>query len=655
MWAAVLAAAVLLATLPSTVRAHGASSTSSAVARAVAARNEAALAAAPREVRGKCSTTERLPGIGRACRTRSDLFRITLPDGDSFTTHGFDAPATEHVAASMEPASAAAVLDASVEDITCIRASSTRPRTTLVYAYPSDAASRYGEIVPALRAETYKMSAFLDAESRALDPAKSQRLPIECDGSNLPVVHEVKLGHDGSSDSFSTITSDLTLRGFGGHDGANYHRYLVYYDGSVGAGIAGMAYLYESDSSKTPANISNTGDQFAMEFRWGNSQPHWDVMLHEAGHNMGAVKSDAPNTSGAGHCNDGQDIMCYADGGSQSHFNSTACADLHFDCGHDDYFDPSPAPGSFLASSWNIAGPENLFLLHVPALDTTPPSRPGRLTARASSNNAINVTWDASTDEIGVVSYRIWRDVSGIWQVIGSTTQQSFTVADLLPLMSYDIAVSALDAAGNESVMTFLTASTNDVNDLITPSSPTGMSIASITMTSVALAWAPASDNVGITSYDVYRLNGTSPLLVTSTSQTRATVTGLVPGRSYSFGVIARDAAGNASEAGSLEASTLLDERDPDTPRRLRQSGSTRHAVTITWAAASDNVAVARYQVYRWGGSSWRRIGLASASKRSYRDTRLRSGRRYLYAVRAYDVSGNASDWSSSLWATTRR
>ena len=51
--------------------------------------------------------------------------------------------------------------------------------------------------------------------------------------------------------------------------------------------------------------------------------PHWEVLIHEVLHTMGAVVSAAPNTSGtnggvgAGHCTDGLDVMCYDDGGSR--------------------------------------------------------------------------------------------------------------------------------------------------------------------------------------------------------------------------------------------------------------------------------------------------------------------------------------------------
>ena len=68
----------------------------------------------------------------------------------------------------------------------------------------------------------------------------------------------------------------------------------------------------------------------------------------------------------------------------------------------------------------------------------------------------------------------------------------------------------------------------------------------------MTLTWNASSDNVGVTGYDVYR-NGTKMATVTSTT---ASQTGLACATSYTFGVVARDAAGNSSPQAQLSAST---------------------------------------------------------------------------------------------------
>lgn len=85
----------------------------------------------------------------------------------------------------------------------------------------------------------------------------------------------------------------------------------------------------------------------------------------------------------------------------------------------------------------------------------------------------------------------------------------------------------------------------SSVADTAAPSTPTGLSASGITSTSVNLAWAAATDNVGVTGYKVFR-NGTQVATVTGTSYA---ATGLTAATAYSFTVRAHDAAGNTSAA----------------------------------------------------------------------------------------------------------
>ncbi|MBJ7471983.1 MAG: fibronectin type III domain-containing protein, partial [Solirubrobacteraceae bacterium] len=77
--------------------------------------------------------------------------------------------------------------------------------------------------------------------------------------------------------------------------------------------------------------------------------------------------------------------------------------------------------------------------------------------------------------------------------------------------------------------------------------------------TSVALSWSGATDNVGVTSYDVF--NGST--LVRNVTGTTTTVTGLTPETEYTFKVVAKDAAGNESTGGTVTSTTLPDTGGP--------------------------------------------------------------------------------------------
>ncbi|MGA0556323.1 putative Ig domain-containing protein [Larkinella sp. VNQ87] len=81
--------------------------------------------------------------------------------------------------------------------------------------------------------------------------------------------------------------------------------------------------------------------------------------------------------------------------------------------------------------------------------------------------------------------------------------------------------------------------------DTQAPTAPSGLAASNITATSLQLNWNASTDNVGVTGYDVYQNgNKINPNLVSSTT---FAVSGLSPNTTYSFVVVARDAASNSS------------------------------------------------------------------------------------------------------------
>ncbi|WP_239145975.1 cellulase family glycosylhydrolase [Actinoplanes couchii] len=88
--------------------------------------------------------------------------------------------------------------------------------------------------------------------------------------------------------------------------------------------------------------------------------------------------------------------------------------------------------------------------------------------------------------------------------------------------------------------------------DTTAPSAPGQPTAGPITANSAALSWAAATDNVGVTAYDVLR-NGT---VIATVSATSYTATGLTANTAYSFSVRARDAAGNVSAASAARSVT---------------------------------------------------------------------------------------------------
>ncbi len=81
--------------------------------------------------------------------------------------------------------------------------------------------------------------------------------------------------------------------------------------------------------------------------------------------------------------------------------------------------------------------------------DGTPPSVPGGVSASATSSTTATVTWNPSSDNVGVTGYDVYRDGVKVKGVAGSAT--SFQDSGLSPSTTYGYTVDAFDAAGNTS------------------------------------------------------------------------------------------------------------------------------------------------------------------------------------------------------------
>ncbi len=82
------------------------------------------------------------------------------------------------------------------------------------------------------------------------------------------------------------------------------------------------------------------------------------------------------------------------------------------------------------------------------APDTEAPTIPANLTVLNVAANQVTISWDASTDNVGVTGYEVLQNGAAVDTVAVTTA----TIAGLTPQTTYQFAVAALDAAGNASV-----------------------------------------------------------------------------------------------------------------------------------------------------------------------------------------------------------
>ena len=272
--------------------------------------------------------------------------------------------------------------------------------------------------------------------------------------------------------------------------------------------------------------------------------------------------------------------------------------------------------------------------------DTTAPTT-STLSASGTTTSSTNLSWTAATDNIGVTGYNVYQN--GVLKT--TTTATSLAVAGLNASTTYNFYIVAKDAAGNLSVA----SNTMNVTTLApadtTPPTTSSLSASGTTTSSTNLAWTAATDNVGVTGYNVYQ-NG---VLKTTTTATFLAITGLNASTSYSFYIMAKDAAGNSSAASNTVNVTTLALADTTAPTSstLSASGTTTTDTTLSWTAATDNIGVTGYNVYQNG------VLKTTTTATSLAIAGLNASTTYSFYIVAKDAAGNLSAASNIVSITT--
>src|SRR6266702_3000264 len=267
--------------------------------------------------------------------------------------------------------------------------------------------------------------------------------------------------------------------------------------------------------------------------------------------------------------------------------------------------------------------------------DTTSPSPPAGLTGAAAGSTGANLSWSASTDNVGVTGYIVRRN--GVQVATPATT--SYADTGLSAATTYSYTVAARDAASNISPNSASVSIT--LADTTPPTTPTGLTAAVAGSTGANLSWSASTDNVGVTGY-IVRRNGVQ---VATPATTSFADTGLSAATTYSYTVAARDAAGNTSPDSTSVSITIADTTPPTTPTGLTGAAAGSTGANLSWSASTDNVGVTGYIVRRNG------VQVATPATTSFADTGL-SAATYSYTVAARDAAGNISPDSASVSIT---
>ncbi|WP_426362456.1 discoidin domain-containing protein [Streptomyces sp. E-08] len=255
-----------------------------------------------------------------------------------------------------------------------------------------------------------------------------------------------------------------------------------------------------------------------------------------------------------------------------------------------------------------------------------------------------------------------WESRSQTLKIQGSTDGTSFT--DLTTAQAY-----AFDAAGGRSAtITFGATTTRYVRVLVTantvqsaaqfsefevygpttgdtqaPTAPANLAYTEPASGQIRLTWTAATDDTGVTGYDVYA-NGT---LLTSVAGNVTTFTDTRPAnQTVSYRIRARDAAGNQSGDSNTVTRTgdAGDTQAPTAPANLAFTEPASGQIRLTWTASSDNTGVTGYEVY--ADNVLR--GAVAGNVTTYTDAQPASAT-VTYSVRAKDAAGNQSGASNSV------
>lgn len=182
--------------------------------------------------------------------------------------------------------------------------------------------------------------------------------------------------------------------------------------------------------------------------------------------------------------------------------------------------------------------------------DTEAPCAPLNLAATVT-NTTVVLNWLPATDNIGVVAYNVYQD--GV--VIATTTDLTATIDSLAAQTDFIFGISAVDAAGNESLITTLhvTSGEEATPDVTPPTAPGNLS-GTTGAHSVLLTWDASTDDRGVFGY-VLTVDGVfyDSLDANATS---ALVSGLDAETPYTFELYAFDKAGNESPVSSVDLTT---------------------------------------------------------------------------------------------------
>ena len=285
-----------------------------------------------------------------------------------------------------------------------------------------------------------------------------------------------------------------------------------------------------------------------------------------------------------------------------------------------------------------------------------PPGAPSGV-AGTSGNGQVALSWTAPASDGGspITGYRITPYVGATPQtaVVTGSTATAFTVTGLTNGTAYTFLVAAANAVG-VGVDSAASAALTPVLPAGAPGAPSGVAGAPGNG-QVALTWtAPASDGgSAITGYRVTPSVGGVPqaAVLSGSTATAFTVTGLTNGTAYTFTVAALNGVGAGNDSAPSVAVTPVSV--PGAPAGVvGTAGDTQVALTWNAPGSDGGSPITGYRVTPLIGAVPQAAILTGSATRSFAVTGLQNGIAYTFTVAAINASGTGADSPASAAVT---
>ena len=222
------------------------------------------------------------------------------------------------------------------------------PTVHAIYLYPLDGVNRFSQFAAMFQADARQATGLI-ASLYGRGVRFDERLGADSVSRYLDITvlrsaNRAKQLSGGKQ--FNLVYNELLSRGFTNPD----KKYVVWLD--AGSKYCGQAQLWQ-DARRSAVNYNERRTMAIVYRPYTTDDPatggfcRGRTLLHEVGHNLGALQRTAPNAFDGAHCDDSaEDVMCYR---SETSVDTGPAA---FDYGNDDYWDPLAGAGGAGKLGW---------------------------------------------------------------------------------------------------------------------------------------------------------------------------------------------------------------------------------------------------------------------------------------------------------------